>query len=155
MQNKNPITERRTTFLLLLAVGISLLFFWVIKGFVLALVLAAVLAAVALLDHAFGVVAGVEALRPPARVEAAAGIFLCSAARGLRAAALLAQHGLARELDTAPPRNRLCEADPFAVVLENRRPCQPPRGVQPVRPRRDRIRPRLWSSRRLDPSDSG
>jgi predicted PurR-regulated permease PerM len=38
------LTRPRVAFLLLLAIGITLLFFWVIKGFILALLLAAVLA---------------------------------------------------------------------------------------------------------------
>jgi predicted PurR-regulated permease PerM len=48
MTNENAMPTRpRTIFLFMLAVAVSLLFLWVIKGFVLALVLAAVLAAVA------------------------------------------------------------------------------------------------------------
>jgi predicted PurR-regulated permease PerM len=45
MQNDNPASAKsRVAFLLLLAIGITLLFFWVIKGFVLAILMAAVLA---------------------------------------------------------------------------------------------------------------
>jgi len=46
MQNeKTPPWKPRVAFLLLLAIGITLLFFWVIKGFVVALLVAAVLTA--------------------------------------------------------------------------------------------------------------
>ena len=38
------LTEPRAAFLLLLAIGITLLFFWMIKDFILAILLAAVLA---------------------------------------------------------------------------------------------------------------
>ena len=45
MQNENSTPVKpRVAFLLLLAIGITLLFFWMIKGFVMALVMAAVLA---------------------------------------------------------------------------------------------------------------
>ena len=45
MQSGHPSPwKTRVTFLLLLAIGITLMFFWVIKGFVMALVMAAVLA---------------------------------------------------------------------------------------------------------------
>jgi predicted PurR-regulated permease PerM len=48
MQNENPTSPKsRVAFLLLLAIGITLLFFWVIRGFVLALAVAAILAGLA------------------------------------------------------------------------------------------------------------
>jgi predicted PurR-regulated permease PerM len=46
MQNKkSTLSKPRIAFLLLLAIGITILFFWVIEGFVLAIVMAAILAA--------------------------------------------------------------------------------------------------------------
>jgi len=52
MQDKKTTpSNRRSTFLLLLAIGVSLLFFWVIKGFALALLMAAVLAGLTLPVH--------------------------------------------------------------------------------------------------------